>query len=497
MNKALKLLEKNAEWIALGAAAAWIGWVGWGYFMNTPAKPLGAQPLGPTEIDEYISTTQVQNLKKIMDSATTVEFKTPAVMEIFPPIPPSKMPKNMPVSSFPSANPIKTVDMGDEKKDKNFIDIFPEVPAPTIALFTKGLSHVQITEPQNAPAAAAQPAVVAAAAGPVYKDVVWATVFGTVSDKAIQESYQKANIPDYLQERRYLRVEIERTEVINDRLAEKGVLVPQLPMNRPPFDPVKEWDNFKQWISPVGVSNDTIAQNLQPSFYTINKGDGWPIPPALSAVFTPPPGAGKIPTAASLLVGFTQQFTRLSPFSIDINGNYLIWQHDDSAPDGKTYAYRMRVVMLNPLYLNSRATQRVNSVLEIPGKWSDYSAHVVFPARMKWYIRSVSVPNGTIRIKAFKFDQGEMTQSNEIAAGVGDMVGGVESDKNVDFSTGWYLADIRQIGSSDRSVDTRITLMNAQGQTIVRWLKQEIASYNVDNPATRPAVDPTRPLPRN
>src|SRR5688500_489333 len=54
MQKVVKILEKNAEWIALGIAGLWLMWVVWAYVLAPPTVEIGGGQRSAAEIDDMI-----------------------------------------------------------------------------------------------------------------------------------------------------------------------------------------------------------------------------------------------------------------------------------------------------------------------------------------------------------------------------------------------------------------------------------------------------------
>src|SRR5258707_1328558 len=69
MQKILKLLEKNVEWIAVGLGAAFLFWMIYGYVFQKPVvATVGGSPTTPGEIDEKIKDGPVARLQTAMSA---------------------------------------------------------------------------------------------------------------------------------------------------------------------------------------------------------------------------------------------------------------------------------------------------------------------------------------------------------------------------------------------------------------------------------------------
>src|SRR5208282_2702098 len=75
MQKVVRILEGNVEWIALGLGVAFLCFMGWTYLLNPPVVAvLNGERLTPGNVDDYIFNGPVQNLKQRMTDPPIPKF---------------------------------------------------------------------------------------------------------------------------------------------------------------------------------------------------------------------------------------------------------------------------------------------------------------------------------------------------------------------------------------------------------------------------------------
>lgn len=133
-----------------------------------------------------------------------------------------------------------------------------------------------------------------------------------------------------------------------------------------------------------------------------------------------------------------------------------VWAHDLNAEPGKTYRYRMRVAVVNPL--NNRDTalpddqrEQYNDQFLLYGDWSDWSEpQEVEPLQHFFFVGgSASPAPGYVNAEVWRFTGGEWYQQ-EFRLVPGDPIGRVatveddesEEEVAIDFFTDAYVVDI-------------------------------------------------------
>jgi hypothetical protein len=186
----------------------------------------------------------------------------------------------------------------------------------------------------------------------------------------------------------------------------------------------------------------------------------------------------------------------------DALGNIDIWAHDETAQPGRTYRYRLRAVIYNPLFntANTAVDPKMNLVPYLPGdlataaldmekSWSDWSKSVAIPTNLDMMLVSAQSLNGreVARFRVKRFQEGtfnEAPKAFEVAPG--DTIGGLEKvvgiKAPVDFTTNWTLVDIRQAGG-----DYRVRIMDPQGRMEMRTLAGDRLRFK-DDAAPKPVA---------
>jgi len=190
---------------------------------------------------------------------------------------------------------------------------------------------------------------------------------------------------------------------------------------------------------PVPVPVQPTVPNYDPSNPAAGVGpNSVPTGPFDPTRLTPDPTTGKLPEVA-------------------------VWAHDDTVQPGKTYRYRMRVRLKNPLYgtWNVAKTPELAQKFTIDSEWTDWK-EVRAPRNTEYFFASTrtQIKEDTVlsaNVDVFKRIKGEWTKE-QFTVAPGDSIGGVKN--GVDYSTGATLVDLRK---SVRGNDTRIMVADQAG----------------------------------
>lgn len=123
-----------------------------------------------------------------------------------------------------------------------------------------------------------------------------------------------------------------------------------------------------------------------------------------------------------------------------------IWSHDDGVEAGKTYRYRIRYAIKNPVYNTNNvaapAISGVFAVVQDEKQASDWTGPVSIAARTQYFLASVYQNKATVKV--FRWQEGRQN-AKEFTVFPGDLVGA--KDGPIDFSTGVTLVDVRDGGT--------------------------------------------------
>ena len=147
-----------------------------------------------------------------------------------------------------------------------------------------------------------------------------------------------------------------------------------------------------------------------------------------------------------------------------------IWAHDTTIKAGKTYHYRIKYKIKNPLFgTNAGANQQLNSTYDLVSKPGEWASPFTIPNMVNFFVQGSKAPaSNTVRFEIFKWENGQNV-SETFAVGPGDQVGGVKNVNGapVDFSTDWTVVDFR--ADERQHGETQILLVNNKdGKVSVR-----------------------------
>lgn len=173
-------------------------------------------------------------------------------------------------------------------------------------------------------------------------------------------------------------------------------------------------------------------------------GPGYPMNPGYPVGNPGQPGFGQPggdPNAAQAFPVPPSQFVPAANLP-----DIMVWVHDDSVEAGKTYRYRIRYVMKNPVYNTANlAAPNVVGVFALKQdekNASDWSSPVSVAARTQYFIASVNQNRATVKV--FRWQEGRQNMK-EFTVNPGDIIGG--KDGAIDFTTGVTIVDIRDGGT--------------------------------------------------
>ena len=160
----------------------------------------------------------------------------------------------------------------------------------------------------------------------------------------------------------------------------------------------------------------------------------------------------------------------LPPGAFDPNPpktDIVVWAHDDTVAPGKTYRYKLRYLIKNPVFqtTNVAQPQALAQQFEIVSKDSDWTDPLSVKAETNLFAVSTSPQrnNVPVRFDIFRWKSGAW-QRQSVEVEPGDVIGSVDSTTQTDFSTGLTLVDVHP---DPRNIDDRIiTLTTDSGQML-------------------------------
>lgn len=150
------------------------------------------------------------------------------------------------------------------------------------------------------------------------------------------------------------------------------------------------------------------------------------------------------------------------------------WAHDGSVQPGKTYRYKIRYSLKNPVF-GAKGIANPPALADghaIVSKDSEWSPEVSIGERAYYYVTRTNVNNGTAIFEVYTFGNGQWNVSNFTAA-AGDAVGAKKDE--VDYTTGYTVVDVR----SERN-DQVVVLADAEGNLRRRSLRSDSADQQRD-----------------
>ncbi|HEV2293472.1 MAG TPA: hypothetical protein VGR35_06420 [Tepidisphaeraceae bacterium] len=139
-----------------------------------------------------------------------------------------------------------------------------------------------------------------------------------------------------------------------------------------------------------------------------------------------------------------------------------IWAHDDTVQPGKTYRYKARYMIKNPLYQQPAVAKDAADakVFAIESEFSQWGPAIEVPPLTNFFIANVH--QGRIRFDVYRWDKGQQHHTT-VTVGPGDVI--AADAGGVDFRTGHTVVDVR---TDLKSRDPVVFLANAGGRAVVR-----------------------------
>jgi hypothetical protein len=143
----------------------------------------------------------------------------------------------------------------------------------------------------------------------------------------------------------------------------------------------------------------------------------------------------------------------------------LVWVHDFSVTPGKTYKYKLRYRIRNPLFgvTNAAKNPQDANVFALISKDSDWSKPVTVPAKTNFFVaRNIVVGATSVQFEVFHWENG-VQHSTFFTVSPGDTIGAPKD--GVDYSTDWTLVGFQ---NDPRSGTVQILLVDQSGTMTTR-----------------------------
>jgi hypothetical protein len=143
-----------------------------------------------------------------------------------------------------------------------------------------------------------------------------------------------------------------------------------------------------------------------------------------------------------------------------------IWGHDETIQPGKTYRYRARYYIKNPLFQQPGAVKKAADArqFDIVSPFSEWGPAIEVPALTNFFIANVA-PSGRVRFDIYTWEKG-VNHHTSVQAGPGDLIAGTNG--GVNFTTGNTVVDLR---TDLKTKDSVVILANANGEPVIRTQK--------------------------
>ncbi len=285
MQKYLKMLEDQVQWIAIGIGGLFFVWMLWSYVLQTPVSVMVAgKPVAPGEVDQLIAEGPLVRVEAAIKSDVAVPqmpvvpFRKNVIDELagrtyhVPMIAGLNVPHHVDLGLI---GPTKGSENGSNNPNLAQ-NLMQQVPLTPIAVFTdsaQGRSTVNksaMAQPNLGGIPNANPQITPA-------DIDWVSLSFKVDPKEIAANYVAAGVPAYLNSQcLFLQVELLREELIDpdtDRWSASVTIKPlanvvllPYPGDRAPLASAAQYD---QW------AEKNQADIIAPAFYVVTKGDQW------------------------------------------------------------------------------------------------------------------------------------------------------------------------------------------------------------------------------
>jgi hypothetical protein len=116
------------------------------------------------------------------------------------------------------------------------------------------------------------------------------------------------------------------------------------------------------------------------------------------------------------------------------------WAHDDTVEPGKSYRYKVRYKVKNPVFqiFNVAQPKSLSEVFAITSPDSGWSEPVSIAPLTRFFVASLF--NNKVALEIFRWQNGQL-HSTRVNVAPGDMIA-YKDPTGIDYTTGWTLVDI-------------------------------------------------------
>lgn len=456
MQKYLKILEKNVQWIALGLGGIYFLFMVWNYVINPPVSvKVGNKELYPDNIDEEIYTDKGKALELAMGRTDSISIPETNVLEPYLAKLDEKDAKatELKIAFGGTRGELITDSTGNEIKPTFFIAKLPQLPPATYIDQSHSITTVLLgaadestnTNPNVQPVLSPQ-------------DTNWVSLKFQVNmldvQKAFNDAFKGTDLPR-LFVTRFLQVELLRQEKIADGKWSDPVTVKTLPVQGVLAYP-------GDVVDPVGPARQAgyefknsagkqVKFIITPTFPKVAEGAPVWFPPGQSApepkgagagrtAATPKPGAPvpakPSPLFAAPAAGNGNAVGDLGEGEINLasaNGDQTILAHDLTAEDGKTYRYAVRYKIANPVWDSGKnlAAADLTKQFALVSPLSEWSKEINIESHTRLFVTNVNKQSGRVTFDLFEWKDKQYHRS-KVDASAGDAI------------KDWTVVDVRQ-----------------------------------------------------
>lgn len=169
--------------------------------------------------------------------------------------------------------------------------------------------------------------------------------------------------------------------------------------------------------------------------------------------------------------------------------NIVIWVHDDTVQPGKTYRYRIKYILKNPVYnTKNLAAPAIAQQFAIPSQPCAWTEPVTIATRTQYFIVGAFPTRNTVKVAVYRWQEGRLNYK-EFTVQPGDTIGA--NDGAIDYSTNQTVVDVRE--------DTSVLVMDDKGQLKSRSFSADQKDPELKklqqqaNPAAAPAAAAVAP----